>query len=252
MFLLASACAGDAATAPADAGNTGSKAPATPVWLEVLPNKTNILRGMTLAPYVIERMSDSTTRFPVAAERWSSSNPQVLDVDAGTGSTIARDTGDAVIRVEFDGLVATAAMSVQNAADIGPSDELIIDSFSVLEIQGDDGWIYAPQARVRAAPVAGGPVYVLSLQLFLPGLGGSEPFNCSAKLTDALVDLNGSAYGDWKYQMEFARQVTGNQAAAIMVFADAAGTTTTRVVRGPVVSGSQPAYGGDVGGCFGR
>jgi len=249
-IVIVAACTGDSSTAPSGDGSAGSvlvRPPATPVRLEVSPYKATTLRGMSIFPYLFQVMSDST-RIPVIA-RWTSTDKRVIDVDAGTGYAIAIGPGEASIRAEANDLVAAAAIAVQDPTPIDPGDALIVDSFSVIELQAQPGWFYVPQMRAHAA--SGGSVYVVQWQIFLPGLGGANPAGCGARLTDVARDLNGiGLLGDWNVGIGSTRQVTGDQAAAIVVFADDAGHTTTRVVRGAIVSATEAPDVSGNGACY--
>jgi len=135
-IVIVAACTGDSSTAPSGDGSAGSvlvRPPATPVRLEVSPYKATTLRGMSIFPYLFQVMSDST-RIPVIA-RWTSTDKRVIDVDAGTGYAIAIGPGEASIRAEANDLVAAAAIAVQDPTPIDPGDALIVDSFSVIELQ---------------------------------------------------------------------------------------------------------------------
>jgi hypothetical protein len=179
----------------------------------------------------------------------------VLSIHATNGYAVAVGAGYAAVVARVDGLVAVAAVTVLGPASVGPSDALVVDSFSMIEFQYSSApgrWFYAPQMRAHAGQ--GHTASVLVMKFSIPGLGNSPPFGCGAVLSATPRDLFGEVYGDWLLSIDqTGHRATGELATATITFLDDAGVSSTRVVTGPIVPGSLPATytGGSNGGaCF--
>jgi hypothetical protein len=225
------------------------------VRLLILPESAKVALGTSFVPSVYEVMSDSS-RVPLTAMgsvTWQTTNPGILGVHVYTGYAVALAPGKVLVRADANGLFAFATISVLNPKAIGPSDALIVDSFSVIDFQyasTTPAWAYAPQIRAHAA--LGRRATVLNIQFSLPKLGyTSESKRCGALLPQSPVELNGVVIGEWFLAFAADQELTGGEATATISFVDDAGTLSTRTVRGSIVRGSPPEYGQDDGGaCF--
>lgn len=253
---LALACSNSTA-APTGSAHTATPtiptAAPTVVRLAIVPDSAGVLLSATQVFAAYKVFTDSS-RVPVNPV-WSSSNDQVVTISATTGYAIGVGAGHASVVARMDGLIAVAAVTVLGPTSLGPSDALVIDSFSMIEFQYPSApgrWFYAPQMRAHAAQ--GRTASVLVMTFSIPGLGNPPPFGCGASLSGTPRDLFGEVYGDWLVSIdETGKRATGGTASATINFLDDAGVSSTRVVTGPIVSGSLPASysGGSNGGaCF--
>jgi hypothetical protein len=196
-------------------------------------------------------LSDSS-RLPVSAF-WVSNDEQVLTVNALNGHALAVGAGHAMVTASVDGLIAVATMAVAATTNLGPSDAIVVDSFSMIEYQypsTPSAWSYAPQMRAHAVP--GHTASVLTMKFAIPGLGNIPAFGCDASLNATPRDLFGEVYGDWLLEIGGTQRATGDSATVTITFADN-GMTAIRVVSGPIIQGSTPTSysGGQNGGaCF--
>lgn len=222
----------------------------TVIALEISPWNATITLGREQLFAASKRMSDGSA-IPVSAS-WVSTDPAVATMSA-SGSAVAVGIGQANIFASVDGLTAMGSISVKRPASTGTSDALIVEEFTMLEIQSEPGQgSYAPQLRVRAA--AGRAVTMLLVDFMIPGLGAAPPWNCVAAIpSTASSELNGEVYGDWQFMIGGAGRVSGIQARADLTFVDESGKVATTSVYGAIIPGSMPSTytGGNLGGaCF--
>ena len=247
----------DNTAAPSGSAHTATPAPPktapTVVRLAIVPDNANLPLSSALSFAAYKILSDSS-RLPINAI-WSSSNDQVLTIGAGNGHAVVVGGGSVAVVARVDGLTAVAAVTVLGPASFGPSDALVVDSFSMVEFQyaSHPGyWNYAPQMRAHATP--GHTASVLVIRFSLPGFGNIPSFSCGARLGVTPNDLFGEVYGDWLLAIDHeGERPTGETATATITFLDEAGTSATRVVTGPIVPGSLPATytgGANGGACF--
>ena len=247
----------DNTAAPSGSANTATPPPAktapTVVRVAIVPDSASMPLSSALSFAAYKILSDSS-RLPTSAV-WFSTNDQVLTVAAGSGYAVGVGAGHAAVVARVDGLVGVAAVTVLGPASVGPSDALVVDSFSMIEFQyasAPGEWFYAPQVRAHAGQ--GHTASVLVMKFSIPGLGNAPPFGCGASLDVKPRDLFGEVYGDWLLSIDqTGHRATGEAATATITFLDEAGVSSTRVVTGPIVPGSLPTTytGGSNGGaCF--
>jgi hypothetical protein len=258
--VIAGGCVSDSLTTPST--NAPSRplgaAPTAPriVSLETFPaSGSAVVLGSTFIFHAFVVRSDSS-RAPVAAQTWTSSNEAVLTVNPITGLAAAVGVGTALVGVQAGGFSGTIAVTIiPPTPNASGSTALTVNSFSVIELEYASlpgHWFYAPQVEVTAT---GTSVTVLTLQFNVPGIGENLVIGCGGAIpTGASRDLNGEVYGDWLFTFDREGALaTGPDATATVTFIDSTGTTGTITTHGLIARGTLPTTysGGKNGGpCF--
>lgn len=254
----------DAAPTPPSPSKAGDPAPPPPpppppATLVIISAGTIVVaQGDTVGLGAVV-VNPNGRRSPTEA-RWTSSDTHV--VTTGLDRAIAIAPGKAIITADRPDNPSlhdqVPVVVVAKPAGIGPS-ALSVQGFSMTEFQypsGPDGWFYAPQVQVTAAP---GHTALVSYLIFsIPGLDDPIPgWVCPVNLgAGSLADLNGEVYGDWAMSITGHGRATGADATARITYTDDSGVTSTLTVHGPIVHGALPTTysggGGGLGGaCFG-
>ena len=224
----------------------------TAIALVVSPFEAVIPLGRSRAHVATKVMSDGS-RIAVRAN-WTSLAPDIVSIDAN-GTATGVGVGRVAIQAIADGLSNFSTVTVTRPTNTGSSDALIVEDFSMIELQNPQAlgsWAYAPQIRGRAAP--GRAVTLLSVSFTIPGLGQIPDWNCYAALPTQSSEFNGEVYGDWALTIGGSSRALGSDATASIIFLDDTGVVAKTTVRGRIVAGNLPSTytGGNLGGaCYG-
>jgi hypothetical protein len=249
LLVLSALACGDGTAAPKT--STTSKPTLTTVGLVIVPDTAIVALGAQFSFAAYKVLSDSS-QFPVSAF-WVSNDERVLTVNALNGHAVAVGPGHVMVTARLGDIIAVATMTVVTTTNVGVSDAIVVDSFSMVEFQypsSPEAWSYAPLMRAHARP--GHTASILVLAFSLPGFGNIPAFSCGARLSVTPVDLFGEVYGDWLLEIGHTQRATGDSATVTITFEDN-GTPTIRMVSGPIVQGSLPTtYTGGVygGACY--
>ena len=154
-LLLVSALACSDGTAPPKTGAAASSPVSEPtptnVRLVIVPDTAIVALGVQFSFAAYKVLSDSS-RLPASAF-WSSNDEQVITVNAFNGHAVAVGPGHALVTARTGDFIAVATMAVAAPTNLGVSDALVVDGFSMLEYpSGLTAWSYAPQVRAHACP----------------------------------------------------------------------------------------------------
>jgi hypothetical protein len=253
VTLVLAACTKEAPVAPAIVPPVlpPPSPPAMPetnsVWLSA--GKTSLYEG---EESLVQLRITTGSGQPLIARPgaiWTSSNPAVASVSPvgfDYGRVVGVSVGSAIITAKYEGKSDSLALWVA-AAPFG-SAELVIESFSVLELEYSNNvyqWWYAPQIVAKASD-ASNAVEITNFQFSLPGLDNISPCRTNVQMPTQATQMFASYRGD--FQLEFtgggssAGQVraTGPTATAIITVTDSRGVNRTMVVTGPIVRGPHP------------